>query len=134
MCLAVGSLGLAAEHHLDAAGGVHLDDHVRALVGRPDVVLLVDAHSVSERPGVEILADLADEAAVTIELENLRRCGAEGVGYSAATRIDVDVALGVHRDARCLAQVHVRRQLDEVRNRLEVELWRRCRLRECGWA
>ncbi len=120
MRLAVGGFGLAPEHHLHAAGGVHLDDHVRALVGGPDVVFLVDAHRVRERPGVEVLADLADEAAVAIELEDLRGGGAEGVGDGAAARIDVDVALGVHRDARGLAQMHVRRQLDEIRNRVEV--------------
>src|SRR5262249_45479332 len=103
-------------------------------VGRPDVILLVDPHRMSEGPGIEILADLADEAAVTIELENLRSRGAEGVGNSAAARIDVDVALGVHRHTRCLAQMHVRRQLDKIRSGAEFELGGRCRRREGGWA
>ena len=49
-----------------------LDDHVRAFVGRPDVAVLVDAHRVSERETVEILADLANERAVGPELEELR--------------------------------------------------------------
>ena len=44
-------LALAAEHPLDAALRVELDDHVRALVDDPDVVLLVDADRVGVRPG-----------------------------------------------------------------------------------
>src|SRR5206468_11026457 len=100
MRLGVGGFGLAPEHHLHATGGIHLDDHVRALVGRPDVVLLVDAHRVREGPGVEVLADLADEAAVTIEFQDLRGGRAERIGDSAAARIDVDVALRVYGNAR----------------------------------
>src|SRR5579862_4105386 len=57
----------AAEHPLDAAGWIELDDHVRALVDGPDIVVLVDAHAMSEGPGVEALADLADEIALGSE-------------------------------------------------------------------
>ena len=62
--------------------GIELDDHVRALVGDPDVVVLVDAHGVRERPGVEVLADLAHELAVCVELEQLR--GGRAIGRAGA--------------------------------------------------
>ena len=65
----------------DAAGRVELDDHVRALVDGPDVVVAIDAHRVRERPGVEALADLAHELAVRAELEQLR--GRRRVGRPA---------------------------------------------------
>ena len=77
----VGRFLLAAEHHDDAALGIELDHHVRALVDDPDVVLLVDAHGVGERPGVQVLADLADELACRVELQQLRR--GRGVGGPA---------------------------------------------------
>ena len=91
----------AAEHPHHAAGRIELDDHVRALVDRPDVVVLVDAHAVGERPGVEALADLADILAVAGELEELR--GRRRIGRTAGAvraREHEDVALGVHRHAR----------------------------------
>ena len=50
-----------------------LDDHVRAFVDRPDVVLRVDADAVRHLEAVETLADLADELAVLVELEEARR-------------------------------------------------------------
>ena len=128
--LRVGGFRLAAEHHHDAAFRVEFDDHVRALVGRPDVVVLVDAHRVGIRPGVEVLADLAQERAVVVEFQKLRGGVAEGRTLArAAARIDEDVALGVDRDARDLAEVQVGRQLQEVGHRL-VGNFRR-RLCEC---
>jgi len=42
----VGRFLPAAEHHDDAPVGIEPDDHVRPLVDRPDVVVLVDAHGV----------------------------------------------------------------------------------------
>ena len=53
----------AAEHPFRTTLGAELDDHVRALVDDPDVVLLVDLHRVGIGPGVHVLADLADELA-----------------------------------------------------------------------
>ena len=64
------------EHPLDTTGLVQLDDHVRALVDGPDVVVFVDAHRVRERPSVQVAADLSQEVAVRCELEQLRRCRA----------------------------------------------------------
>ena len=74
----VGGFLLAAEHHGHAARWIELDDHVRAFVDHPDIVVLVDAHRMRERPGIKILADLTDELAVGSELEQLR--GGCGVG------------------------------------------------------
>src|SRR5262249_49273054 len=85
---------------------------------------------MGERPGVEVLADLADEVAVAVEFQDLRGGGAKRVGDRAAARIDVDVALGIRRHAGGFAEVHVRRQLDEVRDRIELQLRRRRRLRK----
>ena len=42
----VGSLLFASKHHGDASLRIELDDHVRALISHPDVVLRVDLHRV----------------------------------------------------------------------------------------
>ena len=110
---ALDRLGPPAEHHHDAALGVELDDHVRPLVHDPDVVVLVDADRVRELEAVEALADLADEVAVLVELEQAR---------VAAARVDEDVALRIGGDADALAEIQVRRQLEEVRHRRERDL------------
>ena len=64
---------LAAERHGDAAVGTELDDHVRAFVGHPDVVVLVDANRVGEARRVVVRAPLLDELQVLVELEQHRR-------------------------------------------------------------
>ena len=56
-------LRLAPDRHDDAAVGIELDDHVRAFVHHPDVVLAIDAYRVGEDEPVALLADLADELA-----------------------------------------------------------------------
>src|SRR5262249_51510085 len=63
----------AAKAPDDSAGRVDFDDHVRAFVDRPDVVVLVDAHRMGESPAVKTLADFAHENPFLIELEQLRR-------------------------------------------------------------
>src|SRR6266851_5605217 len=63
---------LAAKNHNHAALGVELDDHVRAFVGDPDVVILVDFYRVRERPGVKIVANLSYEFPVPAKLQELR--------------------------------------------------------------
>ena len=113
---------LAAEHHQDLAFGAELDDQVGALVGAPDVVVAVDAHGVRERPGVEVLADLANEVAVGVELEQLRRGRGVRRAGRVAAREHEHVALGVDRDAGRLAEVEVLRQLERVGNRIEGDL------------
>ena len=70
---------------------------------------------VRELEAVEALADLPDERAVLIELEQPR---------VAAARVDEDVPLGIGRDADAFAQVQIGRQLEEVRHRLVRDLGR----------
>src|SRR5215216_5380042 len=114
-----GRLRLAAEHHLDTAVRIELDDHVGALVGRPDSVVLVDPDRMRIGPGVEILADLANEGAVTIELEDLRGRVAEGWPLArAAARVDENMPFGIDRHARHLAEMQVGRKLQQVGNGL----------------
>src|SRR6185295_10076337 len=50
--LFLGGFLAAAEDPEHAPGRIELDDHVRAFVDGPDVVVLVDAHRVRERPGI----------------------------------------------------------------------------------
>ena len=57
---------------------------------------------------VEALADLADELAVLIELEEPR---------VAAAREDEDVSLRIPRDADAFAKIQIGRQRQEVRHR-----------------
>src|SRR5262249_51602550 len=66
-----------------------------------------------------------NEDAVRVELEKLGRGGAEGIGNSAAARVDEDVSLGVHRHAGCFAEVHVGRKLEQVGDGIELQF---CRL------
>ncbi len=64
----VGGFLFAAENHDDAAFGVEFDDHVRAFVGDPDVVVLVDLDGVGEGPSVKMMADFAQEFSIGSEL------------------------------------------------------------------
>ena len=106
---------LPSEHHRDVAFGVDADDHVRALVDGPEVVVLVEADGVRVRPGVQPFADLAEELAGLVEEQHLRRGGAVGRTAGAVrSREDGDLAFRVDRDAGHLAEVHVGRQLEEV--------------------
>jgi hypothetical protein len=77
---------LAAEDHNHAAFGVELDDHVRTLVGDPDVIFGIDFDGMAEGPGVQIVADLADELAVGSELEKLGGSGAVSWSGGIAAR------------------------------------------------
>ena len=77
-------------------------------------------------PGIEIFPDLAQVRAVAIELEDLR--GGIAVGWPsarAAARINEDMALGVEGDAGNLAKVQIRRQLQQVCDRIVWNLRRR---------
>src|SRR5438876_386994 len=51
----------APQDHRHAAFRIELDHHVRAFVRDPNVVILVDLHGVCERPGIQMMADLANE-------------------------------------------------------------------------
>src|SRR5262249_48246614 len=73
-------------------------------------------------PGVQVFADFADVFAVGIEFQHLRRGGAIGrTGAVAAVEYEY-VLLRVDRDARRLAQVQVRRQLQKVDRGIEGDL------------
>jgi hypothetical protein len=82
----------AADHHQHLAFGAELGDEVGPFVDSPDVVVLVDADRVRELEAVVALADLFDEVAVPIELEQPRRVAPvidEGVPFeSVATATD----------------------------------------------
>ena len=108
-------LPLSSEQHHDASLGIEFDDHVRSLVDAPDIVVFVDSDDVREFEAVEVLADLAKKLDVAIELEQLRM---------PAAVIHEDVALRVHGDAGHLAEVHVRRQFQKVRHRIERDVGR----------
>ena len=116
-------LGTAAQHHHDPPFGVELDDHVRPLVHDPDVVVLVDAHLVRELEAVDALAPFLDEGAVRVELEQAR---------VVAAGVDEDVPLRIGRDAHALAEIHVGRHLQEVRDRLKRDLRDVLRLRSAS--
>ena len=120
----VGGFLFAPEDHHHAALRVELDHHVRALVRYPDVVILIDLHRVRERPGIQMMADLANEFAVGAELQKL--CGARPIGGAGgvAAREDEDVSLGVHRHARDFAEIDVRREFQKIGNRLVPDLGR----------
>src|SRR5436190_1107802 len=82
----------AAPHH-DLSRRVELDDHVRAFVGHPDVVLLVDAHGMRKRRRVIVRTPLLDELQALVELEELRRGRAFGGTRIAAPREHEQVVL-----------------------------------------
>jgi hypothetical protein len=72
-----------------------------------------------KRPGVKVLADLADEAAVGIELPQLGGGIGEGRPVArSATVEDENVALGIDRDAGRLAHIEIGRQLEEIGHRV----------------
>ena len=103
----VGGFLLASEHHHDVALGIELDHHVGALVGDPDVVVLVDAHGVRERPGVEVVADLANIFAVRAEFQKLRGAGRVGRSGGVAARENEDVSLGIDGHAGDFAEIQI---------------------------
>jgi hypothetical protein len=118
-CGFVGGLLLAAEDHDDASGGIEFDDHVRAFVGDPDVVVPVDTDGVSVGPGVEIAADLAEVGAVGGELEELGGGGSVGWAGGVAAGEDEDVAPGVDGYAGGFAEIEVGREFEEVGDGVE---------------
>jgi hypothetical protein len=99
----VGGFLLATEHKRDTAFGIELDDHVRALVRDPDVVVFVDFYGVREGPGIEMAAHLAEEFSVGTEFQELR--GGRGIGGAGgvAAREDEYMTLGIDGDARGFA-------------------------------
>ncbi len=119
-------LFLPSEHQRHAPFRIEADDHVRALVDRPEVVVLVEADRVRVRPGVEALADFANEFAGLVEEQHLRRRRAvRGAAGAVRSREDRDLALRVDGDARRLAEIHAGRQLEEIDVGVERDFRRR---------
>src|SRR5205814_7793958 len=73
-------------------------DEMMPGVGRPDVVVAVDANAVRRLD--QIIPPAANELAVTVEAEDRR--------FPAMEKIDLIVA--VDRDSRALAERHARRR------------------------
>jgi hypothetical protein len=123
---------LAAEHHDHTALGIELDHHVRALVGHPDIVLGVHLYGVAERPGVKVLADLAEEFPLSIEFQQLRR--RRGIGRSAgvAARQYENVAFRIERHAGHFAEIHIVRQFQRIGNGIKGDDGD-CLLRKGRW-
>src|SRR5579871_6498651 len=94
-CSFVRSFFLAPEYHYYTTFGIELDDHVRPFVHRPEIIVLIESDGVGEGPGVEVVADLANEFPIRGELENLRGAGAIGWPGGVAAREHEDVFLRV---------------------------------------
>src|SRR6185436_19085741 len=108
----------------DVAFGIEAGRRLGALVDHPQVVVAVEADSVTVAKAVDVLADLAKELAGRIELEQLRRSVAiQRPGRRAAGMVqDGDSSLRVDRNPQHFAEVHVRRDLEEVRIRIKWNL------------
>ena len=98
---------LAAKHHGNAARRSKLDHQVRAFVGHPNIVVLVDLNRMGKRPSVEMVPDLAQEGSVRVEFQQL--CGTGTVGWTSgiAARKYKDVMLGIQRHTCGFAQVKI---------------------------
>ena len=123
LCLLIGRFLATAINLAHAPLRIEPDDHVRTFVNRPDVVAAVDSDGVRKGPAVQVLADLADELAVRPEFKEL--CGSRAVGRTGGAvraREDEQVSLRVHRNAGDFAEVHPVGELEEVRDRVELEL------------
>ena len=134
LCFVIGGFLSAAKDHQHAARFAELDDHIRAFVDCPDIVVSIDPHAVSKGPCVKTLADFPDEFSLGTKLEQL--CGGRRVSGSVRAvraRKHIDVPFGVHRDARHLAEIHLGWKLEELGDRFERNVWcsllRQCR---CG--
>src|ERR1700720_67603 len=103
----VGGFHLASEYHCDLALRIEPDDHVRALVRGPNVIVLVDSDRVREGPRVKIVSNLMNEFSVGSKLQQLR--GARGIGGARgiATREDEDMPLGIYRHAGNFAEIQI---------------------------
>src|SRR3984893_14453028 len=115
----VGGFHLASEYHGDLALRIEPDDHVRALVRGPDVVILVDSHRVREGPGVQVVTNLTNEFSIGGKLKQLR--GACGIGGARGitTREDEDVSLGIYGHAGDFTEIQIFGKLQQIGNRIK---------------
>src|SRR5260370_37193513 len=63
----IGSLLFAAEGHNDVTFLTEFDNHVRAFVGDPNVVVPIDLDGVGKGPGGKMMADLAEKFSVGVK-------------------------------------------------------------------
>src|SRR6202040_1228921 len=83
------------------------------------------AHRMAEGPCIEILANLANEFAVAIELEELSCCRRVRRARGVTARQYKDVTFGIDRDTRHFAQVEVLGKLQRIRYGVETNDRRR---------
>ena len=89
--------------------GIELDDHVRALIHNPDVILRIHTDRMGKNEPIQTLADLTDILPRLIELKETRRgtyedpIGSQGRIDGASPGINVNMPLGVGGHAHRLA-------------------------------
>src|SRR5207302_8629009 len=66
-------LRLSAHGHDDVTIGIELDDHVRALIHNPDVILRIHTDRMGKNEPIQTLADLTDILPRLIELKETCR-------------------------------------------------------------
>src|SRR5215470_6778911 len=99
--------------------GAKLDDHVRALVGNPDIVRSINLDGVRIRPSVQVVTNLSQELALSIELQQLCRSGSVSRAGRVATRENENVSLGIDRHSSSFPEIEICGKFQEIRNRLE---------------
>src|SRR4029077_9927924 len=89
---------------------IELDDHVGHLIHYPNVVVRIDADLGGEHEAVRVLADLADELAVLVELATPRAAMGEGTRGAdrdrgmAGSRVDENIAARIRRHTAHFAE------------------------------
>ncbi len=114
-------LRLATQGHELAAIRRELDDHVRAFVDHPHVVLRIDTNRVRRQEPINLCADLVHILSVPVELEQPRTtmdevaCGADRHELASGARIDEQVPLRIRCNAGDLPEIQVLRQRQQIR-------------------
>ncbi len=123
----VGTLGPPSKVERDVPSRIETHRGVDALVHHPEIVVLVVADAVTVPQSVHALADLAEELATRVELEQLRRrVTVDRAGRRAARMVqDRHMALRIYGHTEHLAQIHVGRILQKVSGGIERDFGRR---------
>ena len=115
----VRSLALAAEDPIHVTLGGEPEDHVRSLVHDPDVVLGIHSNGMCVGPCIQVLAYLADERTVGVELQELGGGGHIGRPGRVAAREDEDMPPRIDRHSSDLTEVNVVGQFQRIGHRFE---------------